>query len=116
MTGDTTLLAVPNISEGRDQAMIGEIIEAFGGLEWLKQDDHWIRLDNEPFMRLVIEWVPPGSRGSLPDRGTVSSSVIALRGSLRDSVYRHAQGPPDRTPYRDCSHLLKEIAPREDEG
>jgi hypothetical protein len=49
-----------------------------------------------------------------PDRGTVSSTLIALRWSLRDSVYRHAQGPPDRTPYRDYSPLLKEMAPRED--
>jgi hypothetical protein len=51
-----------------------------------------------------------------PDHGTVSSSLIALRPSLRDSTYWHAQGPPDRTPYEDYSHLLREIAPREDAG
>ena len=37
------------------------------------------------------------------DRGTTSSSIIALRGSLGESVYLHAQGPPDRTPYEDYS-------------
>jgi uncharacterized protein with NRDE domain len=46
-----------------------------------------------------------------PERGTVSSSLIALRSSLADSTYLHAQGPPDRTPYLDCSHLLRQIAP-----
>jgi uncharacterized protein with NRDE domain len=45
-----------------------------------------------------------------PDRGTVSSSLIALRRPLRDSTYLHAQGPPDRTPYRDYSPLLRQIA------
>jgi hypothetical protein len=48
--------------------------------------------------------------------GTVSSSLIALRRSLHDSTYLHAQGPPDRTPYTDYSRLLRQIAPRpEDE-
>jgi uncharacterized protein with NRDE domain len=46
----------------------------------------------------------------LADRGTVSSSIIALRSPLRRSTYLHAQGPPDRTPYQDCSRLLREIA------
>jgi uncharacterized protein with NRDE domain len=49
-------------------------------------------------------------------RGTVSSSILALRPSLAESVYLHAQGSPDRTPYIDYSHLLRTLAtppPRE---
>jgi len=42
--------------------------------------------------------------------GTVSSSVILLTASLSQSVYLHAQGPPDRTPYEDFSNLLREMA------
>jgi hypothetical protein len=42
--------------------------------------------------------------------GTVSSSIVVLRPSLAASLYLHAQGPPDRTPYEDYSHLLKELA------
>jgi uncharacterized protein with NRDE domain len=38
--------------------------------------------------------------------GTVSSSIIALRADRGRSVYLHAQGPPDQTPYKDYSHLL----------
>jgi hypothetical protein len=45
----------------------------------------------------------------LADRGTVSSSLIALRSPLAQSTWWHAQGPPDRTPYADCSHLLREL-------
>lgn len=44
------------------------------------------------------------------DRGTVSSSIVALRRSLCESIYLHAQGSPDRTPYEDCSHLLHEMS------
>jgi uncharacterized protein with NRDE domain len=44
-----------------------------------------------------------------PDRGTVSSSLIALTRPPSASVYLHAQGPPDRTPYEDYSHLLRQI-------
>jgi uncharacterized protein with NRDE domain len=46
-----------------------------------------------------------GTRG-----GTVSSSILALRSSPGRSVYLHAQGPPDRTPYTDCSNLLHGLA------
>jgi uncharacterized protein with NRDE domain len=44
------------------------------------------------------------------ERGTVSSTIVALRPRLDDSLYLHAQGPPDATPYRDYSHLLRELA------
>jgi uncharacterized protein with NRDE domain len=47
------------------------------------------------------------------DRGTVSSSIIASRQPLERSAYWHAQGPPDTTPYVDCSELLQQIAPSE---
>jgi uncharacterized protein with NRDE domain len=42
-------------------------------------------------------------------RGTVSSTVVAIRTSLARSTYLHAQGPPDRVPYEDCSSLLREL-------
>ncbi len=41
--------------------------------------------------------------------GTVSSTIVALRGLLSQSVYLHAQGPPDRTPYVDYSALLRQL-------
>ncbi len=42
--------------------------------------------------------------------GTVSSSIVALRFPLNRSIYLHAQGPPDRTPYQDYSALMTELA------
>jgi uncharacterized protein with NRDE domain len=46
-----------------------------------------------------------------PDRGTVSSTLVALRSPLERSTYLHAQGPPDRTAYVDYSHLLQQLIP-----
>jgi uncharacterized protein with NRDE domain len=49
-------------------------------------------------------------------RGTVSSSLIALRSrpgsdhpDLARSTYLHAQGPPDTTPYLDYSELFQQL-------
>jgi uncharacterized protein with NRDE domain len=50
------------------------------------------------------------------ERGTVSSSIVALRCSLTNSTYLHAQGPPDRTPYQDYSGLLHEMANQQGRG
>src|SRR5262249_19734816 len=50
------------------------------------------------------------------DGGTVSSSIVVLRPWLGHSTYLHAQGPPDRTPYVDYSHLLRELAPAAPDG
>lgn len=41
-----------------------------------------------------------------PDRGTVSSTIIAKREPPGRSTYLHAQGPPDQAPFEDYSHLL----------
>lgn len=41
--------------------------------------------------------------------GTVASSIVALRSPLTISTYLHAQGPPDRTPYADYSHWLRDV-------
>jgi uncharacterized protein with NRDE domain len=41
--------------------------------------------------------------------GTVSSSIVVLRPALARATYLHAQGPPDRTPYADYSHLLRQL-------
>jgi hypothetical protein len=43
------------------------------------------------------------------DGGTVSSSIVCLRPSFEESVYLHAQGPPDVTPYEEYSPLLHEL-------
>lgn len=45
----------------------------------------------------------------MDDRGTVSSSLIALTISPQRSRYLHAHGPPDRVPYLDHSTKLRKV-------
>jgi uncharacterized protein with NRDE domain len=42
-------------------------------------------------------------------KGTVSSSLLAVRKQLSRSTYLHAQGPPDATAYQDFSALLVQL-------
>jgi hypothetical protein len=58
---------------------------------------------------------PPGRpsiviRGT--DRGTVSSTLIALGTKPRDAIYQYSSGAPDRTRYEDYSPLLRDILSR----
>lgn len=43
------------------------------------------------------------------NRGTVSSTLVALTTRPSEAAYRHAAGPPDLTPYEDYSTLLREV-------
>jgi hypothetical protein len=86
---------------------------------WLGQHDYRSAADCLDALRQLCGQTGNGAPPMClhgPEGGTVSSSLIALRGSLEESTYLHAQGPPDRTPYTDYSDLLKKIAPPEEDG
>ena len=44
------------------------------------------------------------------DRGTVSTSIIALTDNRRSDRWLHAQGPPCRAPFQEFSHLMHHLA------
>jgi uncharacterized protein with NRDE domain len=46
------------------------------------------------------------------DRGTVSSTLIALGKKPRDAIYQFANGSPDQSKYEDYSPLLRDILSR----
>jgi uncharacterized protein with NRDE domain len=79
-------------------------------LWWLGQH-HYTRA--EECLRALQELCAQSGEPSICLRGelggTVSSSIVALRSRGKDSSYLHAQGPPDRTPYSDYSHLLRQV-------
>ncbi len=66
--------------------------------------------------RVCAHYVPVGRLGELQqpsivlrasDRGTVSSSLIALAEDRKQGVYEYAPGPPDTAGYDDYSELLR---------
>jgi hypothetical protein len=83
-------------------------------LKWLAQLDYGTAADCIAALKTLCakdgeDGQPPMCfRG--PERGTVSSTIVAVSSDLARSVYLHAQGPPDRTPYVDYSPLLRELA------
>jgi hypothetical protein len=85
-------------------------------LWWLDQRTYFCAADAVAALKALC-----GQRGNgdppiclrTEDRGTVSSSIIVLRRPVERTTYLHAQGPPDTTPYTDCSELLRQIAPSE---
>jgi uncharacterized protein with NRDE domain len=82
-------------------------------LGWLGQRDYAV---SSECVRALQELCAQPGNGDPPmclqgdQGGTVSSSIVALRPTLVQSGYWHAQGPPDRTHYADYSHLLKALA------
>jgi uncharacterized protein with NRDE domain len=82
-------------------------------LEWLKGRTYRSAMDCiDALSRLCAKHEPDNPpicfRGS--DRGTVSSTLVALAEELGKSLYLHAQGPPSDVPYEDYSRLLRELS------
>jgi hypothetical protein len=46
------------------------------------------------------------------DKGTVSSTLVALGKKPRDAIYQFADGPPDQAKFEDYSPLLRDILSR----
>ena len=65
--------------------------------------------------RVCGHYVPQGGSGGpsivlrASDRGTVSSTLVALAARAADSVYQYAPGPPDVAPYDDYSPLVRSL-------
>lgn len=67
------------------------------------EPDAWaevLRRRGEPPLEGVCVYVPHR------DYGTRSSSILMLSQDLEKSRYLHAEGPPDRVPYKDMSKTL----------
>jgi uncharacterized protein with NRDE domain len=80
---------------------------------WLEEQDFRTSADCLQGLRqLCAGSEPAGSPICFREvtRGTVSSTLLALPRELASATLLHAQGPPDRVPYVDCSHLLLELA------
>jgi uncharacterized protein with NRDE domain len=99
------VLANRDINDGSDPRVLYAI-------DWLGQRDY---PDAKNCVQ-ALETLCSQSGGEHPrmvrrgaNKGTVSSTILAIREPLQDSIYRHAQGPPDHTPYRNYSHLFQEL-------
>ena len=95
--GDVNSTADPRIAQAREWLLEREPTSAADCLKTLRK---LCAFTGEPPMCL---------RG--PHRGTVSSTLLALACPLSRSTMLHAQGAPDKTPYKEISPLLRDIFP-----
>jgi len=99
------VLANRDINDGSDPRVLY-------ALDWLSQRDYPDTASCVQALQSLCgqsggEHPPICLRGE--KKGTVSSTIVAVREPLERSIYRHAQGPPDRTPYEDYSALLEQL-------
>jgi uncharacterized protein with NRDE domain len=99
------VLANRDINDGSDPRVLF-------ALEWLNRRDY----PNVASCVQALETLCGQADGEHPPiclhgkkRGTVSSTIVAVCQPLEGTIYRHAQGSPDRTKYEDCSGLLRGI-------
>jgi uncharacterized protein with NRDE domain len=100
------VLANGDINDGSDERVLYT-------LDWLGQRDY--ASANDCIKALKTLCAQKGGDGppiclDKGDRGTVSSSIIAVRRPLSKSAYWHSQGSPDRTAYDDISKIMYELA------
>jgi hypothetical protein len=100
------VLANRDINDGTDPRVLY-------ALDWLGERDYplaagWLKAFQNLCSQTGAETPPICFHGD--GRGTVSSTLIAVRQPLSRSTYLHAQGPPDQTPYHDYSGLLRQLA------
>jgi uncharacterized protein with NRDE domain len=82
-------------------------------LAWLVQRRYAVSADCVKALRELCPQTGDGGPAIClhgADRGTVSSSIVVLRPTMARSLFLHAQGPPDLTPYVDRSQLLRDMA------
>lgn len=70
--------------------------------------DTWFR-EAMRVCRLRAEGTEPPILLAGADHGTVSSTVLGIASHLEHSRFWYSPGPPDKTPYGDCTPLLRQL-------
>jgi len=74
---------------------VARIIAAFGGLERLRQPGNYIRLENPPYIQLVVEYIGQGPRGLRPSRWlTLRAEMVTPCATRRWSSRATRTGKP----------------------
>lgn len=110
MTEGLNIISNSDLNDPRDER--GEMARRLLTLQTLDSPVKFLAVASKVFARAPS---PPGRpsiviRGN--DRGTVSSTLIALGKKPRDAIYQYSLGAPDRTRYEDFSPMLRDILSR----
>ena len=104
------IISATDLNDSRDERV--EMCRRLLTLQTLDSAVKFLAVASKVFARSPS---PPGRPSIVvrdSERGTVSSTLIALGQKPRDAIYQYAPGPPDKSKYEDFSPLLRDILSR----
>ncbi|HEV7280162.1 MAG TPA: NRDE family protein [Pirellulaceae bacterium] len=99
-----------NVNDPRDERV--QLAHRLLTLQTLDSPVKFLAMASKVFARAPMHPDRPQMILRGPNRGTVSSTLLALGKKPRDAIYQFAAGSPDETPYEDFSPLLRDILSR----
>ena len=105
-----SIISIGDVNDPRDER--GKLARRLLTLQTLDSPVKFLAVASKVFARPPAAPDRPGMVVRGPDRGTVSSTLIALGKKPRDAIYQYSTDAPDRSKYEDYSPLLRDILSR----
>lgn len=105
-----SVISTMDVNDPRDER--GKMARRLLTLQTLDSPVKFLAVASKVFARTPTLPDRPSMVVKGKDRGTVSSTLIALGKKPRDAIYQFAAGSPDQTKYEDYSPLLRDILSR----
>jgi len=110
MTEGLSIVSNGDMNDPRDER--GKLARRLLTLQTLDSPVKFLAVASKVFARPPVGPGRPSMVERGPDRGSVSSSLIALGKKPRDAIFQYASDSPDRSKYEDFSPLLRDILSR----
>lgn len=105
-----SIISSGDVNDVRDER--GKLCRRLLTLQTLDSAVKFLARASQAFSRPPAPEGRPGMVNRGKERGTVSSTLIALGKKPRDAIFQYASGAPDQAKYEDYSPLLRDILSR----
>jgi uncharacterized protein with NRDE domain len=105
-----SIVANNDVNDPRDERV--KLAQRLLTLQTLDSPVKFLAVASKVFARPASAPNRPSMVVRRPQRGTVSSTLLALGKKPRDAIYQYAEGAPDQAKYEDFSPLLRDILSR----
>lgn len=110
LTEGLSIVSNADVNDPRDER--SKLARRLLTLQTLDSPVKFLAVASKVFARAPVGPGRPSMIERGPDRGTVSSTLIALGKKPRDAIFQYAGDSPDRARYEDFSPLLRDILSR----
>jgi len=105
-----SIISNGDVNDPRDER--GKLCRRLLTLQTLDSAVKFLARASQAFSRQPVLEGRPSMVLRGPDKGTVSSTLIALGKKPRDAIFQYASGSPDQARYEDYSPMLRDILSR----